>query len=149
MEKPSGRSPLPDYLTDEQYRYHPAAGTIAVAMAGDRILCSTSLNHSLLKLKSVSILSAFMPENMRSRSLKARKSRKYSSNRLLRFLRYWYIRLVRLQGHPREIARGFALEVFSGFFPWYGPSNHRRYLLATLFRANKIAVALVRISAIP
>ena len=57
---------------------------------------------------------------MGSRSQKTRKSRKYLSNRLLRFLRYWYIRLMRLQGHPREIAKGFALGVFSGFFPWMG-----------------------------
>jgi hypothetical protein len=74
---------------------------------------------------------------MRSRSLKARKSRKYSSNRLLRFLRYWYIRLMRLQGHPREIARGFA----SGFFPWIGLQIIIAIFLATLFRANKIAAA--------
>ena len=82
-----------------------------------------------------------MPENMHSRPLKARKSGKYSSNRLLRFLRYWYIRLMRLQGHPREIARGFALGVFSGFFPWMGLQIIIAIFLATLFRANKIAAA--------
>ena len=61
-----------------------------------------------------------MPENMRSRSLKAKNKENSLINRLMRFCRYWWIRLVRLQGHPREIARGFALGVFSGFFPWMG-----------------------------
>jgi len=46
-----------------------------------------------------------MPENMRSRSLKARNKENSLINRLTRFYRYWWIRLMRLQGHPREIAR--------------------------------------------
>jgi uncharacterized protein (DUF2062 family) len=78
---------------------------------------------------------------MGSRSRKTRKSRKYLNNRLLRFLRYWYVRLIRLQGHTREIARGFALGVFSGFFPWMGFQIIVAIFLATLFRANKIAAA--------
>ncbi|GCL51874.1 hypothetical protein NIES3804_34600 [Microcystis aeruginosa NIES-3804] len=82
-----------------------------------------------------------MPENMRSRSLKAKNKGNNLINRLMRSCRYWWVRLVRLQGHPREIARGFALGVFSGFFPWMGLQIIIAIFLATLFRANKIAAA--------
>lgn len=61
--------------------------------------------------------------------------------KLGRFLRYWYIRLARLGGHPQEIARGLALGVFAGWFPWFGLQMAVAIFLAILFRANKLAAA--------
>jgi uncharacterized protein (DUF2062 family) len=60
---------------------------------------------------------------------------------IARFLRYWYIRLVRLQGHPIEIARGLSVGVFSGFFPWLGLQIAIAIFLAIAVRGNKIAAA--------
>jgi uncharacterized protein (DUF2062 family) len=76
--------------------------------------------------------------------MKTRLSKKKSApftKSLLRFLRYWYLRLVRLQGHPREIARGIAVGVFSGCFPWFGLQIAIAILLAIVIRGNKIAAA--------
>ncbi|MDV3002246.1 MAG: hypothetical protein N5P05_003852 [Chroococcopsis gigantea SAG 12.99] len=58
-----------------------------------------------------------------------------------RFSRYWLIRLTRLQGHPREIARGLAVGVFSGFFPWFGLQIFIAIFFAFIVRGNKIAAA--------
>ena len=56
-----------------------------------------------------------------------------------RFLHYYKIRLLRLQGHPRSIARGLAFGTFAGFFPLFGLQMIIAVLLATLFRGNKFA----------
>jgi uncharacterized protein (DUF2062 family) len=71
----------------------------------------------------------------------SRRKRVAFTKSLLRFLRYWYLRLVRLQGHPREIARGLAVGVFSGCFPWFGLQIVIAILLAIIVRGNKIAAA--------
>jgi uncharacterized protein (DUF2062 family) len=76
--------------------------------------------------------------------MKTRLSKKKSAaftKSLLRFLRYWYLRLVRLQGHPREIARGIAAGVFSGCFPWFGLQIAIALLVAIAIRGNKLAAA--------
>lgn len=82
-----------------------------------------------------------MPENMRSRSLKAKNKDNSPINRLTRSCRYWWIRLVRLQRHPIEIARGLAVGVFSGAFPWLGLQIIIAIFLAFCVRGNKIAAA--------
>ncbi len=61
--------------------------------------------------------------------------------RWLKFFRYWYIRLLRLQGHPQEIARGLTVGVFSGFFPILGLQMIFAVILAVIFRGNKLAAA--------
>lgn len=58
-----------------------------------------------------------------------------------RNLRYYYYRLLRLQGTPDAIARGVASGVFAGFFPWLGLQIIVAVLLATAIRGNKIAAA--------
>ncbi len=58
-----------------------------------------------------------------------------------RFFRYWLIRLIRLRGHPHEIARGLAVGMFSGFFPWFGLQIVIAIFLAVIARGNKIAAA--------
>ncbi|MCB2181093.1 MAG: DUF2062 domain-containing protein [Desulfobulbaceae bacterium] len=58
---------------------------------------------------------------------------------LLRFFRYYYLRFIRLQGDPKEIARGVAIGVFIGITPTI--PLHTILIIATaLFcRASKLA----------
>lgn len=63
---------------------------------------------------------------------------KRSKSTWRRRLQYWYWRLVRLQGQPKELARGLACGVFAGLFPFMGSQTLLALLLAFLFRGNKI-----------
>ncbi|MBD2580324.1 DUF2062 domain-containing protein [Oscillatoria sp. FACHB-1406] len=58
-----------------------------------------------------------------------------------RHWRYYYYRLLRLQGTPDAIARGVACGVFAGSFPWLGLQIVIAVVLATATRGNKIAAA--------
>jgi uncharacterized protein (DUF2062 family) len=60
---------------------------------------------------------------------------------LLRTIRYYYLRLIRLEGSPKVIARGLACGVFAGCFPWFGFQTIIGVLLAFIFRGNKLAAA--------
>ncbi|NET59929.1 MAG: DUF2062 domain-containing protein [Symploca sp. SIO2E6] len=55
-----------------------------------------------------------------------------------RRLKYFYWRLVRMQGTSEAIARGFACGVFAGMFPLFGLQTIIGVLLAVPFRGNKI-----------
>ncbi len=55
-----------------------------------------------------------------------------------RHLKYFYWRLVRLQGSSEAIARGLACGVFAGLFPFFGSQTLLAVLLAFILRANKI-----------
>ncbi|MEG3436563.1 DUF2062 domain-containing protein [Pannus brasiliensis CCIBt3594] len=81
-----------------------------------------------------------MVEKTRSRASR-RSRKKRAALGFPRFLRYWYFRLTRLQGHPIEIARGLAVGVFSGFFPWFGLQIAIAIFLAIVVRGNKLAAA--------
>lgn len=61
-----------------------------------------------------------------------------SKNSFRRSLKYFYWRLVRLQGRPESLARGLACGVFAGLFPFAGSQTLLALLLAFLFRGNKI-----------
>ncbi|NJL82637.1 MAG: DUF2062 domain-containing protein [Chloroflexaceae bacterium] len=61
--------------------------------------------------------------------------------RVWRAVRYWWLRLLRLQGTPGTIARGFAVGAFAGFFPFFGLQTIFGVTLAILFRGNKLAAA--------
>lgn len=54
-----------------------------------------------------------------------------------RYLRYIYLRLVRVHDTPHRVAAGFSLGVFLGVFPTFGIAIPLSYLLATLFRVNR------------
>lgn len=58
-----------------------------------------------------------------------------------RHLRYYYYRLLRLQGTSDAIARGVACGVFAGSYPWFGLQIIIAVVLATATRGNKIAAA--------
>jgi len=56
-----------------------------------------------------------------------------------RFFRYYYLRFIRLQGDPREIARGIALGIFIGITPTIPLHTVLILLLAIFLRASKLA----------
>lgn len=58
-----------------------------------------------------------------------------------RQLRYWYLRLLRLQGSPQYLARGIASGVFSGCFPLFGLQIIIGVAIATVIRGNRIMAA--------
>ncbi|ELR98881.1 DUF2062 domain-containing protein [Gloeocapsa sp. PCC 73106] len=60
----------------------------------------------------------------------------------LRRIRYYYLRLLRLEGSPKVIARGLACGVFAGCFPWLGLQTIIGVILAIFLRGNKLAAAL-------
>ncbi|RMG14101.1 MAG: DUF2062 domain-containing protein [Cyanobacteria bacterium J055] len=62
--------------------------------------------------------------------------------RCCRIGRYWYCRLVRMTDSPERLARGFAVGIFSGFFPFLGAQIIVALLLAIPFRGNKLVAAL-------
>lgn len=58
-----------------------------------------------------------------------------------RSLKYYYLRLLRLEGSPKAIARGIAVGMFAGFFPLFGLQTIIGLILATFLRGNKLAAA--------
>jgi len=56
-----------------------------------------------------------------------------------RYLHYYRYRLMRLQGNPYKLARGFAVAVFAGCFPLFGLQMILAILLAVVWRGNKFA----------
>lgn len=62
--------------------------------------------------------------------------------RVRRIGRYWYCRLTRMSDSPERLARGLAVGIFAGFFPFVGTQSILAIALALPFRANKLAAAL-------
>lgn len=71
----------------------------------------------------------------------ARRQPVRKRRRWLRSLRYYYHRLVRMRGTPEAIARGLAIGVFAGWFPWFGFQIVVAIALATLLRGNRMVAA--------
>lgn len=53
-----------------------------------------------------------------------------------------YDRLIKIRGHPREIALGFALGIFIGFSPTVGFQMAIAIFFAALFKWNKVSSAV-------
>ena len=70
-------------------------------------------------------------------SLKRRRLRRKSWRR--RRIRLIYLKLLRLRGRPEVIAKGLAVGVFAGCFPFFGLQSLVGIFLATLFRGSKVA----------
>lgn len=58
-----------------------------------------------------------------------------------RRLRYFYLRFMRMQGSPEELARGLAAGVFSGCFPLFGLQIIIGVAIATIIRGNRLMAA--------
>ena len=65
-----------------------------------------------------------------------RKSLTYWLNKPLRLM---ILNLRKLRGHPEVIARGLAVGVFAGCFPFFGLQSVMGIILAALVRGSKIA----------
>lgn len=89
----------------------------------------------------------FPQENFRSSVSSISKKNSYfpkfkrQKHWLMKSWRYWYLRLIRLRGHPAEIARGLAVGIFAGSFPIFGFQIIFGVLLAIIVRGNKFAAA--------
>lgn len=62
--------------------------------------------------------------------------------KIKRFIRYWYLRLVRIKASPGNIARGLAAGVFVGLLPVLPFQTIIAIGLAFIVRGSKIAAAL-------
>lgn len=62
--------------------------------------------------------------------------------KLQRFIRYWYLRVVRIQASPHNIAIGLAAGVFIGLLPVLPFQTVLAVALAFVVRGSKIAAAL-------
>jgi len=59
-----------------------------------------------------------------------------------RKLRYLYLRIIRLRSTTPAIARGLAMGVFAGLFPFFGAQTILGVFLAILVRGNKLTAAV-------
>ncbi|MGB2924663.1 MAG: DUF2062 domain-containing protein [Limnothrix sp.] len=59
----------------------------------------------------------------------------------LRRTKYWYLKILRQEGTPEAIARGWACGVFAGCFPLFGLQTLMGLLLGTIFQGNKFTAA--------
>ncbi len=67
------------------------------------------------------------------------KPRKLHRNWLTRRFRYTYLKLLRLRGKPRFVAKGLAVGVFAGCFPFFGVQTFLGLFLAAICRGSKVA----------
>lgn len=65
--------------------------------------------------------------------------RKKNQNWLIRRFRFTYLKLIRLRGKPECVARGLALGVFSGCFPFFGLQSLIGIFLASICKGSKVA----------
>jgi len=70
-------------------------------------------------------------------SFKHRRMRQKSW--LKRYFRLMYWKLLRLRGRPEVVAKGLAVGVFAGCFPFFGLQSLVGIFLATLLRGSKVA----------
>ena len=61
--------------------------------------------------------------------------------RLTRRSRYLYLKLIRLRGHPKELARGLAAGVFAGMFPLFGLQTIMGVAIALRVKGNPLMAA--------
>lgn len=68
-----------------------------------------------------------------------RKRQKRRQNWLTRRYRFTYLKLIRLRGKPKVVAKGLAVGIFAGCFPFFGIQSLIGILLATVCRGSKVA----------
>ncbi|ABZ83495.1 conserved hypothetical protein [Heliomicrobium modesticaldum Ice1] len=65
--------------------------------------------------------------------------------RCKRFLRFHYLRLLRLKDQPEPLARGVALGFASGFGPFFGLGLVAAWMAAALLRGNRMAAVITAV----
>lgn len=66
--------------------------------------------------------------------------KKKTKNRILRFLKLLYLKLIRINDSPQKIAAGFGVGVFLGILPAAGPVA--ALFIAFIFRLNRLSALL-------
>ncbi|MEO0925166.1 MAG: DUF2062 domain-containing protein [Cyanobacteria bacterium J06643_13] len=94
---------------------------------------SKTLNNNYLSTSSPTVLT---PPLSRSRRYRNQKSRKSWLGRRIRLI---YLRLLRLRDKPEVVAKGLAVGVFAGSFPFFGLQSLLGLCLATIVRGSKVA----------
>ncbi|MBE9221925.1 DUF2062 domain-containing protein [Cyanobacterium stanieri LEGE 03274] len=84
----------------------------------------------MLKNKSKSIHNLSEKKDI---SLKKKPKKSF----IKRYYQYFILRILRVKEKPKAIARGFAIGVFTGSFPFFGLQMIVALLLAIILRANK------------
>lgn len=59
--------------------------------------------------------------------------------KLRRWFRYYYLRIKRTRDHPASIAKGISFGVAVDFLPTFGTGLVFAYILASIFKANRVA----------
>lgn len=77
-----------------------------------------------------------MDQELQNKQTGKKKDRIYST------LKRFYVRLIKIRGHPREIALGFALGIFIGLTPTMGVQTVIAIFIASIFKWNKISSAV-------
>jgi uncharacterized protein (DUF2062 family) len=96
------------------------------------LLCSLA-GCPILNLSENLLIPSSSPAPLkRSRSVAERWRRRF---------RYWYLRFIRLRGHPKELTRGLAAGVFAGLFPLFGLQTIMGVAIALRVRGNPILAA--------
>ena len=71
----------------------------------------------------------------------SRWSSRKQRSKFQRWVRYVYIRFIRLRGHPRALAKGLAAGVFAGSYPLFGLQTIIGVAIAAAIGGNKIVAA--------
>ena len=69
------------------------------------------------------------------------KPRRSALERWKRRFRYFYLKFIRLRGHPKELARGLAAGVFAGMFPLFGLQTFIGVAIAFRIKGNPLMAA--------
>ena len=90
---------------------------------------------SRLNKRTPNVLTSTLPRSHQHQHT-TQKLRRNWLNRRIRFI---YLRLLRLRGKPEVVAKGLAVGVFAGCFPFFGIQSLLGIFLATVFRGSKVA----------
>lgn len=80
-----------------------------------------------------------VPRKSRNILTTPRHRRQLPQNCFLRRFRFIYLKLLRLRGQPKFVAKGLAVGVFAGCFPFFGIQSLIGIFLATVCRGSKVA----------
>ena len=75
-----------------------------------------------------------------SKASSSKLSRSFGE-RFKRRVRYFYLKFIRLRGHPKELARGLAAGVFAGMFPLFGLQTIMGVAIAFRIKGNPLMAA--------
>ncbi|MEM8721790.1 MAG: DUF2062 domain-containing protein [Cyanobacteria bacterium P01_G01_bin.39] len=80
-----------------------------------------------------------VPRKSRNILTTPRHRHQLPQNCFLRRFRFIYLKLLRLRGKPKFVAKGLAVGIFAGCFPFFGIQSLIGIFLATVCRGSKVA----------